>query len=90
MAFSLYIKNIAWTVGKTQLREYFSRFGTVLDCKVAFDPSTGLSKKAGHVRFADRRSFEHVHRLGNSNQLFLEGNEMRAFMQNNNNNRNET
>lgn len=34
------------------LREMFSKFGTIVDCKVMVDRYTGMSRQIGFVRFS--------------------------------------
>lgn len=41
----LYVGNLPWTVGHTELRKYFEQFGKIVSAKVIFDKNTGVSKK---------------------------------------------
>lgn len=41
----LYVGNLPWTVGHSELRQYFEQFGKIVSAKVIFDKKTGVSKK---------------------------------------------
>ncbi|XP_053201694.1 uncharacterized protein LOC128388623 [Panonychus citri] len=69
------VSNIAWTVGRVQLREYFSRFGSLAEVSVKFNRETGLSEKFGFITFIDKQSF--LSAVNQSNEHFLEGSMMR-------------
>jgi len=45
------------------LKEYFSKYGDVLDCTLKTDPSTGRSRGFGFVLFADTSSVERVRNM---------------------------
>ncbi|GAV01960.1 hypothetical protein RvY_12585 [Ramazzottius varieornatus] len=69
----LFVGNVAWTVSKKELRDYFSQYGQVSMANVFFDRNTGLSRNFGFVQFASREGY-----LNSSKQAdhFLEGNRM--------------
>lgn len=46
-----FVKNIPWSVGTFELKNYFSQFGPVAFANVVFDKHTGLSKQYGFVYF---------------------------------------
>lgn len=52
-AFDLVITRLPWTIGNNELREYFSQYGAVKACRVAFDQKTGFSKGFGFVGFSN-------------------------------------
>ncbi|KAJ8044342.1 SRA stem-loop-interacting RNA-binding protein, mitochondrial [Holothuria leucospilota] len=62
--FDLVVTRLPWTIGTNELREYFTQFGTVKACKVAFDQSTGFSKGFGFVGFANPASAQTALRKG--------------------------
>lgn len=56
--YRLYVGNLPWTVGHTELKQYFSKFGPVQNALVVFDKNTGLSRNYGFVTYANREGFE--------------------------------
>lgn len=40
----LYVGNLPWTVGDTELSQHFSKFGKVAEAKVQFDPESQRSR----------------------------------------------
>ncbi|XP_072031521.1 SRA stem-loop-interacting RNA-binding protein, mitochondrial-like [Amphiura filiformis] len=58
---------LPWTVGAEELRQHFSKIGTVLRCNVLFDRQTGFSKGYGFVQFAEendqRTALESDHQI---------------------------
>ena len=52
---NLYVKNLAPSITSACLDHFFSKFGTVLSCKVAED-NNGKSKGFGFVQFDDEES----------------------------------
>ncbi|XP_015783195.1 glycine-rich RNA-binding protein 10 [Tetranychus urticae] len=69
------VTNISWSVGRAQLREYFSRFGPLHEVSIKFNKETGLSEKYGFITFSDKQSF--VSAANYPNDHFLEGSLMR-------------
>ncbi|CAG2113169.1 unnamed protein product [Medioppia subpectinata] len=48
---NLYVSGLPWTVGHRDLFEYFSAYGPIVYHSVAFDKTTGMSKRYGFVNF---------------------------------------
>lgn len=72
--YRLYVANLPWTVGTTELRQYFSKFGHINLAQVVFDKNTGFSKNYGFVTFASKQAFDSALNKG-AHQL--EGNNIR-------------
>jgi RNA recognition motif-containing protein len=49
----LFAGNLPWSVDDNGLRDLFSTFGEVTDCKVIMDRETGRSRGFGFVEMAD-------------------------------------
>jgi cold-inducible RNA-binding protein len=49
----LYVGNLAYNISDDQLRDVFTRFGTVDSARVITDRSSGQSKGFGFVEFSD-------------------------------------
>lgn len=49
----LFVGNIPWTVGKNELKQYFSQFGEIRGTQILFNRETGLTKGYGFVQFAN-------------------------------------
>lgn len=73
--YKLYVGNIPWTVGNTELRQYFSKFGYVSQANVIFDKNTGLSRNYGFIVFGNREGFEKATSTTNHK---LEGNPLKV------------
>lgn len=80
--YKLYVGNIPWTVGHTELRQYFSKFGPVNLASVVFDKSTGVSRNFGFVFFGNKEGFEKAQSV---QQHKLEGNNLTVQPANTNN-----
>jgi len=48
---NVYVGNLKPSVTKENLEKLFSRFGTILECKILVDHESGLSKGCGFVKF---------------------------------------
>lgn len=57
-AFNLYVKNIPWTVGHNELKQYFSKFGYVQNATVVFNKNSGISRNYGFVIYNNRKGFD--------------------------------
>ena len=53
MAKKLYVGNLAWTTSDEELRDEFSKAGTVLSASVLKDKMTGRSRGFGFVEMED-------------------------------------
>lgn len=71
--YKLYVGNIPWTVNSSELKKYFSKYGSVVAANVIFDKNTGISKRYGFVTFNNREGFE---KASSTNHL-LEGNSLK-------------
>jgi len=68
--YKLFVGNLPWTIGHTELQAYFSKFGHVTSANVIFEKAQGLSKGYGFVTFATREAFTSARDQDNH---FLEG-----------------
>lgn len=59
----LFVRNLPWTVGHAQLKNYFSEFGKVLSASVIFDKKTGISKNYGFV-VVEKKALENLEKKG--------------------------
>lgn len=73
--YKLYVSNIPWTVGHSELRQYFSKFGPVNLASVVFDKNTGLSRSFGFVIFGNKEGFDIAQTV---EQHKLEGNTLKV------------
>jgi RNA recognition motif-containing protein len=71
-AFKVFVGNLPWTIGSTELRQFASSFGHVMNSQVIFDRKTGLSKGYGFITFGNRDGYNAVLKSGNG-VYFLEG-----------------
>lgn len=78
--YKIHVSNLPWTVGSTELRKYFSKFGHVVVSNVAFDKNTGLSRNYGFITFSSRESFENATNVTHK----LEGNVIKVQASTNN------
>lgn len=56
----IFVGGLSWGTTDQDLREYFTRFGTVLDCVLKVDPATGRSRGFGFVLFSDVATVDDV------------------------------
>lgn len=52
----VFVRNLPWTIGSRQLKEYFSAFGHVSSASVVFDKTTGMSRGYGFVHFSSKEA----------------------------------
>jgi RNA recognition motif-containing protein len=53
----LFVANLPWTIGSTELKLYFSKFGHVHTSSVIYDKMTGLSKGYGFIAFSTKEAY---------------------------------
>ncbi|XP_031621606.1 SRA stem-loop-interacting RNA-binding protein, mitochondrial-like [Contarinia nasturtii] len=81
---SLYVSDLPWTVSTRELEHYFSKFGTVIAAKVAFNYETGFSKGIGFVRFSAVQAYSKALKAeahvidGKTIRIVTESKELRA------------
>lgn len=49
MAKTLYVGNIPWSTKESDLEEFFSQFGEVIECRIITERATGRSRGYGFV-----------------------------------------
>jgi len=66
----LFVGGLTWDTTSDDLREYFSKFGQILDCSIKHDPTTGRSRGFAFLVF-DRK--EIVEKILSHNEHFVKG-----------------
>jgi RNA recognition motif-containing protein len=65
-----FLGGLTWDTTQEDLREYFSSFGTIVDCSIKHDPSTGRSRGFAFLVFDSK---DIVEKILSQNDHFVKG-----------------
>ncbi len=67
---TLYVGNIPWSTKESDLQEFFSQYGEVLECRIITERATGRSRGYGFVEVSEENMEEIMEK---TNGVELEG-----------------
>lgn len=59
-AFTVFVRNIPWTVNRKVLKDHFTEFGTVKEINYPLNKETGFYKRYAFIKMKDRAGMERV------------------------------
>ena len=65
----LFVGNMSWNTDEETLRNEFSNFGTIEDCKLITDRETGRSRGFGFITFTEKADGQNAMEAMNGKQL---------------------